>query len=293
MDNSFTSLIELWLIGPLSHASLQNLQGERLTYLDPVVLQSVKAEDLIPLEVDDEFIFEHEVVFPPNAPPSLASGFILHSRIFWASIRSLDSNTTEHEPCPCLRVKDFDAQITYYQTRLHDLKHLLEDVPSIFQSWEHTDEASTTGELDDPDAVRYSQFSSMRVNIHVTHLWLQSLVMDLLEAAQSHCQASFDIRSLWADREALSRRLLLIIFNSPPPALEANGLHLANKVRDIAASLLSCPLHPDDPISKQVADYVRQSTDILSRLDSSEGINIMHLPTWVDTDRIPANAGGR
>ncbi|KAJ5987884.1 hypothetical protein N7481_003094 [Penicillium waksmanii] len=111
--------------------------------------------------------------------------------------------------------------------------------------------------------------------------------MDLLEAAQPHCQASFDVRALWADREALSRQLLLIIFNSPPIALEANGLHLANKVRDIAASLLSCPLHPDDPISKQVADYVRQSTDILSRLDSSEGINTMHLPTWVDTDRIP------
>ncbi|KAJ5414068.1 hypothetical protein N7509_000695 [Penicillium cosmopolitanum] len=52
------------------HASLQNLQGERLTYLDPAVLQLVKAEDLIPLEIDDEFIFEHEVVFPPSRLPS-------------------------------------------------------------------------------------------------------------------------------------------------------------------------------------------------------------------------------
>lgn len=262
---------------------MQNLQGERLTYLDPAVLQLVKAEDLIPLEIDDEFIFEHEVVFPPKPTPFLTSGFILHSRIFWASIRSLDSDTTEHEPCPCVRVKDFDAQMAYYQTRLHELKHLLDDAPAIFQPWAHTNGAPAAGELNDSG----TQFSSMRVNIHVTHLWLQSLIMDLLEAAQPHCQVSFDVRALWADREALSRQLLLIIFNSPPTALEANGLHLANKVRDIAASLLSCPLHPDDPISKQVADYVQQSTNILSRLDSSEGINTMHLPTWVDTDRIP------
>jgi hypothetical protein len=69
--------------------------------------------------------------------------------------------------------------------------------------------------------------------------------------------------------------------------LEANGLHAANKVRDIASSLLACPFHPEDPIAKRVAEYVQRSTDILSRLDSSEVMNAMHLQTWIDTDRIP------
>lgn len=270
-----------------SHASLQNLQGERLTYLDPILLQSINPEDLMPLEIDDEFILEHEVVVPSNMGTCLTSGFILHSRVFCASIRSLDPEITEPDPCPCVRVKDHNSQITYYQHRLHDLKHLLDNIPPILQYWEPASGSSATDRLGSSDTVLHSQFSSMRVNIHVTQLWLQSLIMDQLEATQPHQQDSFDVRALWSDREALSRQLLLIIFNSPPTTLEANGLHLANKVRDIAASLLSCPLHPDDPISKQVADYVRQSTNILSRLDSSEGINTMHLPTWVDTDRIP------
>lgn len=269
------------------HAHLQNLHGERLTYLDLVTLQSIDPADLMPLEVDDEYIFENEVVFPSNPSTSLVSAFNLHSRVFWASIRSLDPGAPENDPCPCVRVKDNNAQVAYFQNRLHDLKHILDDIPPYLQLWEPTTGSSVAEQIGSTDEVLQSQFSSMRVNIYVTHLWLQSLIMDQLEATQPHQQASSDSRALWVDREALCRQLFFIIFNFPPASLEANGLHLANKVRDIAASLLSCPLHPEDPISKRVAEYVRQSTDILSRLDSSEGINTMHLQTWVDTDRIP------
>lgn len=241
----------------------------------------------MPLEVDDEFIFEHDVVFPSNVNPSLMSGFDLHSRIFWASIQSLDPSTNESETCLCVRVKDNHSQLTYFQNRLHELKILLEDIPPYLQSWQLTSENTHINYLGSTDTVLYSQFSAMRVNIHVTHLWLQSLILDQLEAAMSLQHTALDPRALWIDRESLCRQLLFIVFNSPSESLEANGLHLATKVRDIAASLLSCPLHPEDPISKQVADYIQKSTDILSRLDCSESLNTLHLQSWIDTDRLP------
>ncbi|KGO43055.1 Transcription factor, fungi [Penicillium expansum] len=280
------------------HAQLQNLLGERLTYLDPVLLHSINPEDLMPLGVDDEFIFEHEVLPAANIETCLVSGFIFHSRVFWAAIRSPNPNAAADDPCACIRAKDPGAQVSYFQERLNCLQNLLIDIPSFLQPWESNPENFNEGVVDENTKAIRLQLSSIRANLHVTHLWLQSLILDQLEAAQSHQQAqpsatstghqpaALDQRLLWVEREKLCRQLFFILFNFPRLSLEANGLHIANKVRDIMTSLLACPFHPDDPISKQAAEYVQLSTDILSRLDSSEGMNTMHLQTWVDTDRI-------
>ncbi|KAJ5131935.1 hypothetical protein N7448_006093 [Penicillium atrosanguineum] len=278
------------------HAHLQNLLGERLTYLDPVMLHAINPSDLLPLETDDECIFEHEAMIPENTPPCLATGFIYHSRVFWAAIRSSHPNVPEDEPCSCVRARNPNLQVSYYQNRLDDLQSLVGDIPTSLwvpasDEFNHEDPNIETA-----NNIR-TQFASLRANLHVTHLWLQSLIMDQLEVAQSnqrpssgsdsgHQPATLDQRTLWMERERLCRELFFIIFNTPQISLEANGLHLANKVRDIAASLLACPFLPDDPVSKRVSDYIQRATDILSRLDSSEGMNTMHLQTWVDTDRI-------
>lgn len=252
----------------------------------------------MPLGVDDEFIFEHEVLPAANIETCLVSGFIFHSRVFWAAIRSPNPNAAADDPCACIRAKDPGAQVSYFQERLNCLQNLLIDIPSFLQPWESNPENFNEGVVDENTKAIRLQLSSIRANLHVTHLWLQSLILDQLEAAQSHQQAqpsatstghqpaALDQRLLWVEREKLCRQLFFILFNFPRLSLEANGLHIANKVRDIMTSLLACPFHPDDPISKQAAEYVQLSTDILSRLDSSEGMNTMHLQTWVDTDRI-------
>lgn len=252
----------------------------------------------MPLEVDDEFIFEHEVLANANNEPCLVSGFICHSRVFWAAIRSTHLSTASDDLCACMRAKDPRAQVLYFQERLNCLQNLLIDIPSFLQPWESATENSNEDAADKNTKVIPLQLSSLRANLHVTHLWLQSLILDQLEAAQSHQQAqssatilgqeptTLDQKSLWLERQKLCRQLFFILFNFPPLSLEANGLHIANKVRDIVTSLLACPFHPDDPISKQAAEYVQLSTDILSRLDSSESMNTMHLQTWIDTDRI-------
>ncbi|KAF7521866.1 hypothetical protein PCG10_007810 [Penicillium crustosum] len=239
------------------------------------------AQDLMPLEVDDELIFEHEVLASVNNEPCLVSP---------------QPSTAADDPCACMRAKDPRAQVLYFQERLDCLQNLLIDIPSFLQPWESSPESFDENVIGENTKAIQLQFSSLRANLHVTHLWLQSLVLDQLEAAQSHQQAhpsatnteptGLDQRSLWLEREKICRQLFFILFNFPRLSLEANGLHLANKVRDIMTSLLACPFHPDDPISKQAAEYVQLSTEILSRLDSSESMNTMHLQTWVDTDRI-------
>lgn len=250
------------------------------------MLQFINPEDLMPLEVPDEFILENEVLTPSDPAPCLETGFVLHSRVFWASILDICPKKAAEDPCPCIRAHHPQLQMSYFQDRLAALKHILDEIPVDFQAWQFE------GREEDLTTMTDSQFSSLRVNIHVTHLWLQSLIMDQLEATHAHQQErglsllTFDQRALWGEREELCRRLFFIIYHFPPLSLETNGLHLANKVRDISASLLASPFGPDDPISKRVAEYVRQSTEVLSWLDRSESMNTMHLQTWVDTDRI-------
>ncbi|RAL07918.1 uncharacterized protein BO97DRAFT_446509 [Aspergillus homomorphus CBS 101889] len=55
------------------HTQLQNMLGERLSYLDPVQLQTINPEDMMPFEVDDELIFENEVLMPTMPTPCLAT----------------------------------------------------------------------------------------------------------------------------------------------------------------------------------------------------------------------------
>ncbi|KAJ5672234.1 hypothetical protein N7507_001361 [Penicillium longicatenatum] len=268
------------------HGTSQSVLGERLSYLDNVTMQSINPEDLMPLEVPDESILENEVFMPADPAPCLETGFVLHSRVFWAAIRATCPKTAAEDPCPCIRAHHPQLQISYLQERLASLKHILDDIPVDFQVWQ------SEGRNKDLSTTTDSQYSSLRVNIHVTHLWLQSLIMDQLEATHAHQQErglslhTIDQRAIWGDREELCRRLFFIIYNFPPLSLETNGLHLVNKVRDISASLLACPFGPDDPISKRVGEYVQQSTEVLSCLDRSESMNTMHLQTWVDTDRI-------
>ncbi|KAJ5332553.1 uncharacterized protein N7506_006336 [Penicillium brevicompactum] len=276
------------------HAHVQNLQGERLAYLDPVLLDSINPEDLMPLEVDDELIFERSVLAAAGNESSLVTGFIIHSRVFWAAIRDPVLKPTGGH-CPCVRVKDCKIQINHFNERLHCLQDLATHIPPSFQTWTATQEGANDDDMDNDKKIAQSQFASIQANLHVTLIWLQSLILDQLEAAQSHYQhdpsltehpAIMDQRSIWIEREKLCRQLFFILFNFPRLSIETNGLHLANKVRDVVASLIGCPFHPDDPLSKQASEYVQLSTDILSRLDSSEGINTMHLQTWIDTDRV-------
>jgi hypothetical protein len=129
---------------PVSHGQLQNLRKERLTFLDSTILRNINLEDLIPMEVDDEHIFEDKIVPQQGVP--LTSGFNIHSRVFWCSLGSEE--------------KDQDIR-----GRLHTLKYILDSIPQELRQW------GTAG----------GQFACLRANLHITHLWLQILRLDQVE----------------------------------------------------------------------------------------------------------------
>lgn len=64
------------------------------------MLDSIDPNDLMPLEVDDEFIFKNEVAAPETPGPCLVTGFIHHSRVFLAAIRDLIPNRLQKNPVP-------------------------------------------------------------------------------------------------------------------------------------------------------------------------------------------------
>jgi hypothetical protein len=284
------------------HSQLQNLRKERLTFLDPAILNSIALQDLMPLEVDDEMIFEDGVVAQPTTRPCLCTGFIVHSRIFWAALtdrKPRGSTSGKDELCHCVRSREPVAQVAHLKNRLNDLKYMLDCVPLQLRQWAPLlDDDGSHGSSAEQQQILKAQFASMRTNIHVTHLWLQSIILDQLDALPQSASVLATLDSsqpdagiMWAEREDICRQLLHVLHSIPQAHLEPNGLHLTYKIRDVAVALLTCPFEPHEAASKRASEYVREYTDILSRLDGSETVSTVSLRSWVDTDRVRGRQG--
>lgn len=274
----------------IRHSQLQDSFGNRLAFLDPHTLDTINLTNLLPCEVDDEMVNENEVAMPNTSMPCVMMGFNLLSRVFWLAVR--DESPDLSLPCRCDRTRDINLQISHLKHRLHSLEFSLEHIPMVFRPWARTTDDEASGHKTS------SQNASMRVNIHATHLWLQSLLLDQLESAQLQ-QVPIELASptdneqlisqrrwVWSKREDIARQLFFLLNSSSPLSIEVNGLHLTYKVRDIAAGFLACPYREHEPEARRAAEYIQQFTSILSRLDRSESVNSIHLQTWADTDRI-------
>lgn len=223
----------------------------------------------MPLAVDDEFITEDAVFQSANTGACVTAGFILHSQVFQAALQDHKSSESAAQLTP---TAPLERKIEY-------LRYMLDDIPDILQPW-----LTPESELHPDVAGLQSQFASLRANLHVTHLWLQSILLDQLEVL--HGSNRTMQKHAWNHREELSRQLLQILHSISLADIEPNGLHLAYKVRDVAVGLFACPFKPEEPASQRAAIYVRRFTDMLSRLDASETVNTANLQSWVDTDRI-------
>ncbi|KAH6653802.1 hypothetical protein BKA67DRAFT_261010 [Truncatella angustata] len=277
------------------HSQLQNLRKEKLTFLDPVLMQTIDLQGLLPKEVDDELILD-DIILPASAPEtSLTAGFIVHSKVFGAALGPWTSIGNLHTPrtCQCQRASNKAESVTYLNERLHELKYILDVIPGPLRQWAQAPAITPSFDEGSPSAtdlhedVVQLQFATMRANLHVTHLWLQSIVIDQLDAAEgTNDPDSLSRKALWAQREEVCRQLLHVLHTIPESALEPNGLHLTFKVRDVAVGMLACPYGEEEMPSRRAAEYVRELTAILSRLDRSERINTANSQSWVDTDRI-------
>jgi hypothetical protein len=252
------------------HAQIQNLRKERLTFLDHSTLASINLGSLMPVDVEDEQIFKHQIVPLPQPVLGLTTGFIIHSRVFWHALES--PYGTGGSDCLCCRSRSPAAQEAHLRGRLQELKYALDDAPAQLRQW------ALSHQEPDTEWTSSSQLATLRANIHVTHLWLQSILLDHLDSLSSPGEN-------WPDREVLSSQLLHVLHNIPQRDIEPNGLHLVYKVRDVAVGLLTCPFSLPDPSAKRAQGYVREFTDIMACLDASERVNTANLQSWVDTGR--------
>lgn len=272
------------------HAQYQNLRKERLTYLDANILASLDLAQLMPLEIDDEYIHEHTVLSQPAGVLSMVASFNTASRLFWTALMS---PTDKADECYCERARSSVAQYQHLQSRLHELRYMLDGLPPQLRQWQSTsdDRALYSAE---PEQCRLlkAQFATTRANVHVTHLWLQSILSDQVDAIllnpashESFGASVPDHRTRWVEREHICRQLLHVLWSIPDVCLEPNGHHLTYKVRDVAVGLFTCPFEPHTEPGKRAAEYLREFANKLSSLDGSEMPNTMSLQSWVDTDR--------
>jgi hypothetical protein len=228
------------------HSEVQNFRKEKLSFLD------------------------HAIMATTNLRASMTMGFVIHSRLFWRAIE--DPHDNIRGECLCCRDRSPAAQIAHLGHRLRDLKYALDDAPRPFRQYASSDFDSV------PYALSSSQLGILRANIHVTHLWLQSMLLDQLDILTSPEQH-------WHEREDISTQLLHVLHNTPQADIEPNGLHLVYKVRDVAVGLLACPYEAPDSSAKRAQEYVKAFTDVMARLDASETVNTANLQSWVDTGR--------
>ncbi|KAK7420512.1 hypothetical protein QQX98_002710 [Neonectria punicea] len=316
-----------------AHSMLQCGRQERLAFLDHSMMHEVNFESLFPLDLDDEQILEKSILGPPSpvaspsvapgaqaqpVPLSLTSGFILHSRVFFKGAQEV------LYPGNCDRERRHSPQVRLSRLRdlLQEVRYMLDDVPGPMRQWASTgdyrasdspshavdgfaprptlDDLSRTGHsIDAADANAKAlpgQVEIMRANLHGTHLWLQSLLLDqidvLLQKISQRTDSSADtdshtaaVKASWTEREDVCRQMLHLLHSMPYAHLEPNGLYLTYKVRDVGVTLLNCPYEAHERPARRAAEYMQDFTRALSRLDRSEIVNTNSLKSWIDVDR--------
>lgn len=152
---------------------------------------------------------------------------------------------------------------------------MLDDAPGPVRQWastseRHGDDVPTTPQYDHDDRSVVSSYGSpvtersrtvgvegasypkvvqgqheiVRANIHVTHLWLQSLLLEQVDvivqggvvgssssaAAAGAEEVSASLRANWAEREDICRQMLHLLHSIPYVYLEPNGLYLVRSL---------------------------------------------------------------
>ncbi|ETN46650.1 uncharacterized protein HMPREF1541_00836 [Cyphellophora europaea CBS 101466] len=292
------------------HLQHADFRRERPGFIDCATLHEIDLESLMPVPHDDEHITESSYGSPDPNEPSLAASFNLRSQVFWCAVKELPIHGREAQKavhCHCTRMNNPVEYENYLQARLKELKYVLDKAPWYLRQWmaQKSPDSSASKAIH----TQYSQIEIIRVDIHVTHIWLQSVIMDHLEMYRAHRSEASPARPLtspsvamsaddaanaeWAQREDLCRQLLQVLYSASDLSLETLGVILVQKTRDVAVSLLNCPygdsvdsVGPGARAKAYLADFSRKLED----LDKAEGGSSLSVQSWIDTDR--ARAGG-
>ena len=72
-----------------------------------------------------------------------------------------------------------------------------------------------------------AQMEILRANLHVTHLWLQSMILDKIDTLRLNNPAlpTPDPKVTWSRREEVARQMLHVLHSFSDEPLEPNGYH--------------------------------------------------------------------
>ncbi|KEF52840.1 uncharacterized protein A1O9_11257 [Exophiala aquamarina CBS 119918] len=283
------------------HYELQNIRKERISFIDCSTLHEIDLEELLPAPQDDEDITENNYGPYDITQPSLAAALRLRIELFLMAITRITSKNrrgTTDVHCRCTRLVDPSSYMKHLRSRLHELKYKLDSAPWYLRQWAPM---KLGGKV---SRDKEFQIGLLRADIHTTHLWLQTCILDHLEyltpavgAPNSPISRSpqevllFAVSSQWEQREEVCRQMLQVLSLTPHLYLEILGIYLIHKIRDVASPLLSCLDNngesPTSPGSHDRAkQYLQEYSEKLRHLDRSGKPNFESLQTWIDTDRI-------
>jgi hypothetical protein len=224
------------------------------------MLREVDFVGLEPLDVLDEYITETHVETPaPDCTPGSThvTAFIVASRIFHLALREAMFN----DGCNCGYGRTLEEKLSSLQSLFHELKYALDHLPPKMRQWSVGDiygpvtlergqgmERPVTGrDLRDGDNTRPSEAEVAhardeisRANIHVTHLWFQSYLLDQMDEVIQEMDAAGGqdsatpgwatarLEANWRDREDVCRQLLHVVHSIQHVHLEPNGNYLVS-----------------------------------------------------------------
>ncbi|CRK22164.1 hypothetical protein HYQ45_005989 [Verticillium longisporum] len=278
-----------------AHSKVQpGRRRNHVTYLDNYVLRDVDFAALEPLDTPDENITENAICPPApdgNAPFTSVTAFIVNTRVFLEALRDSLFNAG----CDCGYGRTNEEKLARLKALFQRYKYSLDALLSHMTQWGPSS-IYDSGPSTPANSVSRTQAETTRANIHITHLWLQSFLLDqtdgIVQAMAAaggggdEAWAAHQLASSWAEREDICRQLLHVLHNIDGVHLEPNGNSLTYKIRGVGASLLNCPSLLGEIVSQRAAGYVREFTKVLAFLDLSEIMNTDGVDTWIDKDKL-------
>lgn len=197
----------------------------------------VDANELMPIELDDEYITGTFIGTQPLNQPSLTTGFNALNQINNAIVSATKEDEIplcegiglELVPKECLGKCECGRSIRAVplkrtlDLRLRKLKYLLDDLPSQLGTWKDQQVGTQDDEL------RYLQYEILRANVHVTHIWAQSVLFErLVTLCNDSADETYSADRIWDFKEDLCRQLFYVADNISLEGLRANGMALVS-----------------------------------------------------------------
>lgn len=264
---------------------------------DRMYWEHTDGEQVMPLEVDDEYITRTEVLPQPPFKTSLVVSFNAVTRIFCCllpairdrSLPTVRSTARNEETADAIGLCDCGRGVRPATPRevilamLDKIRYVIDDLPPEFGPWH----SNAQGGPEIRDEITFGNYESMRANIHATHLWAQSILTErLIDCNHRVPQDEEDSRLVWSLREDLCRQLLQVLYNIRQSNLEPNGCILTMKIREVASTLLECPFEEQSHVARRARSYISKFVDLLARLDSNPE-PAMELSLWNNLDSQP------